>query len=93
MFFSPTTRRSSSKKSGWPDVYNLRGAASFMFSVLQIEDDRHITVKNLQQIDHLRVLRATAGRQPDIQPLGRVPPRVGGGRLRGIQEKIFSYEF
>ena len=42
------------------------GGRKLLFGVLQIEDDRHITVKNLQQVDDFCIVRAAARRTDQI---------------------------
>ena len=47
-----------------------------LLGILQIQDHRDITIKDLQQIHHFIVLRAAAGRQTDKHPSGSCFDRV-----------------
>ena len=53
------------------------GSGQLLIGILQIEDDRHVAIKDLQQVDDLGVLRASAGGQADVEPLRGVRMRFG----------------
>lgn len=57
------------------------GRGKLLFGVFEVENDGHIAIEDLQQVDDLGVLRAAAGRQADVEPLGGVPHLV---RLIGL---------
>ena len=62
------------------------GSGQLLLGILQIEDDRHVAIKDLQQVDDLGVLRAGAGGQADVKPLRGVPHEVWfiGLRVFGV---------
>ena len=70
------------KEERMPGSVQMPGGRQLLFCVFQIQDHRHIAVKDAQQIDHLGILRAAAGRQTDIQPLCRRLDRVRAAVLR-----------
>ena len=60
------------------------GRGELLLDILEIENDGHIAVEYLKEIDDLCILGAAAGRQADIEPLGGIPHEVGAVGLRAF---------
>ena len=60
------------------------GRGELLLDILEIENDGHIAVEYLKEIDDLCILGAAAGRQADIEPLGGIPHKVGAVGLRAF---------
>ena len=70
------------------------GRGELLLDILEIENDGHIAVEYLKEIDDLCILGAAAGRQADIEPLGGIPHEVGavGLRVLGVVLSAISLE-
>ena len=58
------------------------GRGELLLDILEIENDGHIAVEYLKEIDDLCIFGAAAGWQADIEPLGGIPHEVGAVGLR-----------